>query len=160
MAGRSLTGLTIICSAVFIAWLMPQNVHAQVTNVAELIRQSDAVVSVEVAFVPYGDMVLIGEVLDGEMVDLDSSNALLGQCLPKKAAVRDLAKGPPGNPQQAVYAEAVERAGYVAVVFMKHDGNASQVICDDGAHSTINWERDPRHPQWRAQLDELLQQSE
>jgi hypothetical protein len=129
-------------------------------NVAELIRQSDAVVSVEVAFVPYGDMVLIGEVLGGEMVDLDSSNALLGQCLPKKAAVRDLAKGPPDNPQQAVYAEAVERAGYVAVVFMKHDGNASQIICDNGLHSTVNWESDPRYPQWRAQLDELLQQSE
>ena len=160
MAGRSLTGLTIICLAVLMAWLMPQRTHAQVMNVAELIRQSDAVVSVEVAFVPYGDMVLIGEVLGGKMVDLDSSNALLGQCLPKKAMIRDLAKGSPDNPQQAVYAEAVERAGYVAVVFMKHDGNASQVICDDGAHSTVNWESDPRYPQWRAQLDELLQRSD
>jgi hypothetical protein len=143
---------------VFIAWLMPQRVHGQAINVAELIRQSDAVVAVEVAFVPYGDMVLIGEVLDGEMLDLDSSNELLGQCLPKKVTVRELARGQRGDPQQAVYAEAVERAGYAAVVFMKHDGNASEVICDDGAHSTVNWVTDPRYPQWRAQLDAVLAQ--
>ncbi|UCH48226.1 MAG: hypothetical protein JSU95_19785 [Betaproteobacteria bacterium] len=159
MSGRGLTGLAVMCSAVFIAWFIPQRVHGQVINVAELIRQSDAVVSVEVAFVPYGDMVLIGEVLDGEMVNLDSSNELLGQCLPKKVTIRELAKSPSDNPQQAVYAEAVERAGYAAVVFMKHLGNASEVICDDGAHSTVNWITDPRYPQWRAQLDELLKQS-
>ena len=158
MSGRTFTGLITVCLFLSVAWFAPQPVHGQVVNVAELIRQSDAVISVEVAFVPYGDMVLIGEVLDGKMVDLDSSNELLGQCLPKKAMVRDLAKSPGDNPQQAVYAEAVERAGYGAIVFMKHDGNASQVICDAGTHSTVNWITDPRYPQWRAELDKLLEQ--
>ena len=159
MSGRTLSGLTIVCSAVVIAWLMPQRVHGQAINVAELIRLSDVVVAVEVAFVPYGDMVLIGEVLDGEMMELDSSNELLGQCLPKKVTVRELARAPRGDPQQAVYAEAIERAGYTAVVFMKHHGNDSEVICDDGLHTTVNWVTDPRYPQWRTRLDALLEQS-
>ena len=159
MSGRTPTSLKALCCALFFSWLMPQPVHGQVTNVADLIGQADAVVSVEVAFVPYGDMVLIGEVLDGAMVDLSSSNELLGQCLPKKAVVRDLAQVSDNNMQQKVYVEAVENAGYVAVVFMKHDGNASQVICDDGVHSTINWVTDPRYPQWRARLDKLLERS-
>lgn len=159
MSGLRLAGLTIACAAVWIVWLMPQRVHAQAVDIAELIRQSDAVVSVEVAVVPYGDMVLIGEVLAGEMVELSSSNELLGQCLPRKALVRDLAGSSSTDPQQAVYAEAVERAGYSAIVFMKHDANASQIICDNGTHSTVNWETDPRHPGWRARLDEILERS-
>lgn len=158
MSGRKLAGITVACAAMFTAVLMPQPVHSQAVNVAELIRQSDAVVSVEVAFVPYGDLVLIGEVLAGEMVDLSSSNELLSQCLPKKAMVRDLARSASGSPQQAVYTQAVERAGYSAIVFMKHEGNASQILCDNGAHSTVNWDIDPRYPQWREQLDELLEQ--
>lgn len=159
MSGRAQTGLTILCCTIVLLWLLPLRAHGQVFDVTDLIRQSDAVVSVEVAFVPYGDMVLIGEVLDGEMIDLSSSNELLGQCLPKKAVVRDLAQGPDDNLQRAVYAEAVENAGYVAVVFMKHDGDAGEVICDDGAHSTVNWISDPRYPEWRARLDQLLEQS-
>lgn len=159
MSGRRRTGLAIACAAMFTACLLPQVVYGQAVNVAELIEQSDAVVSVEVAFVPYGDMVLIGEVLAGEMAELDSSNELLSQCLPRKALVRDLARSAIGSEQQAVYAEAVERAGYSAIVFMKHGGNGSQIICDNGAHSTVNWEIDPRYPQWRARLDEILERS-
>ncbi len=157
-SARTATQLAAACLAVLGVSSMTQSAYGQAASVAELVRQSDAVVAIEVAFVPYGDMVLLGEVLDGKMMDLSSSNELLGDCLPKKATVRELAQSANNNPQQAVYVEAVERAGYAAVVFMKHEGNASRVICDDGPHSTVNWVSDPRYPEWRAQLDRLLEQ--
>ncbi len=126
--------------------------YAQDAQLGELVGTADAIVAIEVAFVPYGDLVLVGEVLHGRMVELSSSNELLGACLPSKAIVRDLAQQAGSSVQGGVYQNAIERAGYKALAFLKHESGASRVICDDGSFSTVNWETDPRFAAWRARL--------
>jgi hypothetical protein len=133
--------------------------YAQDAQLGELVSTVDAIVAIEVAFVPYGDLVLVGEVLHGRMVELSSSNELLGACLPGKAIVRDLAQQAGSSVQGAVYQNAIERAGYKAVAFLKHEGGASRVVCDEGGFSTVNWETDPRFSAWRGRLqDEIAAQ--
>ncbi|NIO39142.1 MAG: hypothetical protein GTO41_02435 [Burkholderiales bacterium] len=162
MAGNKLpTGIRRRCLHVAIAaWIAGAAVPSlgQVTQLERLISESDAIVTVEVAFVPYGDMVLIGDVLHGKMVKLSNSNELLGACLPNKARVRKLVKMAAGPSQAVVYEGAIERASYKAVVFLKHgDGDgASRALCDEGAHVTDNWESDPRYEAWRTRLDVSL----
>ena len=129
---------------------------SQVNQFEQLTRNADAIVAIEVAFVPYGDLVLVGDVLRGKMIPLPSASALLGTCLPGKAAVRELAERAGNTPQAAVYEEAIERSSYSAIVFIEHVGQSSRVICDDGMHVTQNWDIDPRYPAWRERLDAIL----
>ena len=134
--------------------------YAQEAQLGELVGMADAIVALEVAFVPYGDLVLVGEVLHGRMVELSSSNELLGTCLPSKAIVRDLVQQAGSSVQGAVYQNAIERAGYKAVAFLKHESGASRVVCDKGSFSTVNWETDPRFAAWRGRLqDEIAAQA-
>ncbi len=134
--------------------------HAQDAQLGELVGKADAIVAIEVAFVPYGDLVLVGEVLHGRMVELSSSTELLGACLPSKADVRDLAQQAGSTAQRGVYQNAIERAGYKAVAFLKHEAGASRVVCDEGTFSTVNWEADPRYAAWRARLQNVIDAEE
>ena len=140
-----------LAPAVVCAMFCSLSAHA-----SELMSEADAIVTVEVAFVPYGDMVLIGQVLYGEMIELSSTTELLGPCLPNKARVRELADNARGAIQPEVYRESIERAGYKAVVFLKRDGSAGRVLCDEDDFLTSNWESDPRYPEWRARLQAAL----
>lgn len=139
-----------------VSLLPPIAVWAQNIDIDALVSRADAIVSVEVAFVPYGDLVIPGQVLHGEPIAISSPNELLGDCLPSKAVVRELAKQATNTPQAAVYAEALERASYSATVFLKREADRVTVICDASVYSTQNWERDPRYRAFRAQLQDHL----
>jgi hypothetical protein len=130
------------------------------TAISGLAQRSDAIALVEVAFVPYGDLVLVEEVLHGEIVGLTSSNALLGDCLPRRATVKKLAAESATPAQAAVYNGALEMAMYKAVIFLKHAAGSSSVICSDAITSTENWESDPRYPMWRSRLDAYLENAD
>ncbi|KPK32724.1 MAG: hypothetical protein AMJ66_06460 [Betaproteobacteria bacterium SG8_40] len=138
--------LSALCSAAFL----------QAAQAGEPASEADAIVLVEVAFVPYGDLVLVEQVLHGEPTEMSSTSELLGVCLPNKALVREMAERTDDAAQALVYRQSIERAGYKAVVFLKHDGAQSRVLCEEGAVSTVNWETDPRHPQWRARLQSRI----
>lgn len=129
--------------------------HARSFDQEEVARRADAIVSVEVVFVPYGDMVLVGEVLRGEPLRMSSANDLLGDCLPNKARVRELALRHENSAQGAVFSEAIARATYRMVAFVKNEGGENEVICGE-EYSTANWESDPRFPAWRKQLETWL----
>jgi hypothetical protein len=130
-------------------------VYGQPT-IKSLAERADAIVIVEVAFVPYGNLVLVDDVLLGEASGLTNANDLLGDCLPGKAALRELAAGAATASQAAVYSEAIARATYKAVIFLRHGEGTVKVICGDAIDTTENWESDPRHPIWRGKLDTYL----
>ncbi len=77
-----------LCAALAI-WVFP--VAAQAPSVETLAAQADAVLVVEMAFVPYGDLVLTREILHGDKNSLPDASEFLGACLPGKAGVRQLA---------------------------------------------------------------------
>jgi hypothetical protein len=129
--------------------------HGQ-SAIDALAERVDAIVIVEVAFVPYGNLVLVEDVLRGEATGLTSANDLLGDCLPGKAALRELANRSATASQAAVYSEAIARASYKAVIFLRHGEGTWSVICGDAIDTTENWESDPRHPIWRDELDAYL----
>jgi hypothetical protein len=129
--------------------------HGQST-IKSLAERADAIVIVEVAFVPYGNLVLVQDVLRGEVTGLTSANDLLGDCLPGKAALKELAARPATASQAAVYSEAIARASYKAVIFVQHGEGTGGVICGDAIDTTENWESDPRHPIWRGELNAYL----
>ena len=129
--------------------------HGQ-SAIGALAERADAIVIVEVAFVPYGNLVLVEDVLLGEATGLTNANDLLGDCLPGKAALRELAAGSATASQAAVYSEAIARATYRAVIFLRHGEGTVEVICDDAIDTTENWESDSRHPIWRGKLDRFL----
>ncbi len=129
---------------------------AQTGAIDALLERADAVAIVEVAFVPYGDLVLLGETLHGRTVDLAGPNDLLGDCLPNRVMVKERAAKSARSVQADVYEEALERATYTAVIFLQHAADRSSVLCTDNEHSTENWENDPRHSAWRARLDAYL----
>jgi hypothetical protein len=134
---------------------MSATVHGQ-SAISALAERADAIVIVEVAFVPYGNLVLVEDVLRGEASGLTSANDLLGDCLPGKAALRELAAGSATTSQTVVYSEAIARATYKAVIFLRHGEGTVNVICGDAIDTTENWESDPRHPIWRGKLDRYL----
>lgn len=144
---RWLTVAAIVCS-------FPAK--AQTGAIDTLLEQADAVVIVEVAFVPYGDLVLVGETLHGKTVDLASTSDLLGDCLPNRVMVKELAARSAQSVQADVYEEALERATYTAVIFLRPAAEGSSAICTGKEHSTENWQSDPRHRAWRAGLDAYL----
>ena len=129
--------------------------HGQ-SAIDALAERADAIVIVEVAFVPYGNLVLVEDVLRGEATGLTNANDLLGDCLPGKAALRELANRSATASQAAVYSEAIARASYKAVIFLRHGEGTGSVICGDAIDTTENWESDPRHPIWRGELDAYL----
>jgi Holliday junction resolvase-like predicted endonuclease len=141
---------------VFAAIVFTAPAKAQIGEIDTLLERADAVVIVEVAFVPYGDLVLLGETLHGKTVDLAGPNDLLGDCLPNRVMVKELASKSARSVQADVYEEALERATYTAVIFLQHAANRSSVLCTDTGNSTENWESDPRHSTWRARLDAYL----
>ena len=101
--------------------------HGQST-IDVLAKRADTIVIVEVAFVPYGNLVLVEDVLRGEATGLTSTNDLLGDCLPGKATVRELAAESATTAQADVYNDAIERASYKAVIFLQHVAGTSSVI--------------------------------
>ncbi len=123
--------------------------------VEALANSADAIVVVEVAFVPYGDLVLVHDVVRGEPAGLSNAGELLGDCLPGKATVRSLAASATGA-QADIYNEALQMAAYTAVIFVQNAGDASSAICGDAIDSTENWHSDPRYPAWRNTLDAYL----
>ena len=129
--------------------------HGQ-SAIDALAERADAIVFVEVAFVPYGNLVLVEDVLRGEATGLTSANDLLGDCLPGKAALRELANRSATASQTAVYSEAIARASYKAVIFLRYGEGTWSVICGDAIDTTENWESDPRYPNWRGGLDAYL----
>ena len=137
-------------------WFLAPASHAQDAQLAELVAGSDAIVSVEVAFVPYGDLVLVGEVLHGSMNELSSSTELLGPCLPNKALVRELAEQAADGAQARIFQESIERAGYKAVTFLKHEGETSRALCVADSFVTVNWESDPDYATWRDRLQDEI----
>ena len=131
-------------------------VGAQTGAIDALLERADAVVIVEVAFVPYGDLVLPGETLRGKPVALAGANDLLGDCLPNRVKVKELAGKSARRVQADVFEEALDRATYTAVIFLQHAADGSNVICTDTEYSTEYWQNDPRHRAWRARLDAYL----
>jgi hypothetical protein len=124
-------------------------------NDADLLRQIDAaqaVALVEVAFVPYGNLVLLHTVLHGESAGLSDTESWLGPCLPAKAAVRGLAAGTSGD--AAFYRQVIERAGYSSVLFLRRDGETWRPICT--GLEPRQWEQHPQHAEWRAAVDAAL----
>lgn len=113
--------------------------------------QTEVVAVVEVSFVPYGNLVLLREVLRGDGGSLKSPEELLGECLPSKAAVRDLAAR--GGADADVYQAAIDRAGYAAVLFLRGDGSALKPVCEARHPDARHWEQHPGHAQWRRQRD-------
>ena len=133
--------------------------HGQ-SAISTLAKRADAIVIVEVAFVPYGDLVLVEDILRGDTTGLTSTSDLLGDCLPGRASVKKLAATSASTAQTAVYKDAYELATYKAVIFLQHGAGTSRVICDGAINSTENWESDPRHPVWRGRLDAYLDHRE
>lgn len=152
----SIRGLLRWAWVLIVALLWFHNGHARSFDQEEVAHRADAIVAVEVVFVPYGDMVLVGEVLRGEPLRMSSANDLLGDCLPGKARVRELALRHENTAQGAVFSEAIARATYGMVAFVKSEGGENQVICGD-EYSTANWESDPRFAVWRKQLETWLE---
>lgn len=151
---RVLSGSWRWCLTVLIITLSA-TAHGQ-SAISALAERADAIVIVEVAFVPYGNLVLVEDVLRGEATGLSSANDLLGDCLPGKAALRELAARSAMASQTAVYNEAIARATYKAVIFLRHGDATVNVICGDAIDTTENWESDLRHPIWRGKLDRYL----
>lgn len=120
----------------------------------KLAAQADAVILVEVSFVPYGNLVLLRAVLHGAGMPFESPENYLGECLPAKATVRERAlAGGAGAPH---YQAALERASYSAVLFLKHEGAALTPRCDPEQSEPVHWEQHPGHVAWRAALDVAL----
>jgi hypothetical protein len=117
--------------------------------------QADAIAIFEVAFVPYGNLVLLTEMLLGSRNDLPDLSELLGPCLPGKAGVRDLAESIRDPANSAVLDAAIDQAGYAAVVFLKRRGGSLSIVCSDPV-SLENWLTHPHHNLWRSRLNATL----
>lgn len=135
------------------ALLSAAPVHAADTA-ATLAAQADAVIVVDVAFVPYGNLVLLREVVFGDRSRVRSPVDYLGECLPGKARVRELAAT--DGADSALYAQAMERAAYTAVLFLRSKDGELAPLCADPASVPTHWESHPEHPQWRAAVDAAL----
>ena len=125
------------------------------TSVETLVTQADAIAIFEVAFVPYGNLVLLTEMLLGSRNELPDLSELLGPCLPGKAGVRELAESSKDPANSAVLDNAVEQAGYTAVVFLKRRSQSLSILCSDST-SLENWVTHPYHNRWRSHLNARL----
>jgi hypothetical protein len=128
---------------------------AQKISVEALVTQADAIAIFEVAFVPYGNLVLLTQMLLGSRHDLPDLSELLGPCLPGKAGVRELAENTRDPANSAVLDNAVDQAGYSAVVFFKRSGKTLSVLCTD-PNFLENWVAHPHHSAWRSRLNATL----
>jgi hypothetical protein len=131
------------------------NAKAQQLSVETLATQADAIAIFEVAFVPYGNLVLLTQMLLGSRHDLPDLSELLGPCLPGKAGVRELAENTQDPANSAVLDTAVDQAGYTAVIFLKRRGKSLSILCNNPA-SLENWLTHPHHTVWRSQLNATL----
>jgi hypothetical protein len=148
---RCLAGVIAIVTMLFAA----PPASAQQNSTEALAAQADAVAIFEVAFVPYGNLVLLTEMLLGSRHDLPELSELLGPCLPGKAGVRELAENTQDPANSAVLDSAVDQAGYAAVVFLKRRGKSLSVLCSDPT-SLENWLAHPHHGAWRSRLNATL----
>lgn len=140
-ANRS-ASLILFCSA-----LLPWG-PASAGGLAHLATGAEAVAVVEVSFVPYGNLVLLREMLQGDAALLRSPEDFLGECLPPKALVRERAAN--GGPGAEHYQEALERAGYAAVLVLKRRDGALRPDCEGLQREPLNWDSHPRHAEWLA----------
>ena len=125
---------------------------AQGDSPSHLAAAADAIVVVEVSFVPYGNLVLLREALRGDVNAIKNPEEFLGPCLPSKNAVRELAAR--ADDQATVYQSALERAGYAAVLFLKKEGTSMQPMCDANHAHARHWEQHADHSAWRRRLEE------
>ncbi len=116
-----------------------------------LASQADAVLVAEVSFLPYGHLVLIREILHGDKNSLPDPIQFLGVCLPRKAGVRQLAEQSQG-PAVQIYREAIERATYTAVLFLKREAGSLNPLCNESASIPEHSENHPNHAAWRAKV--------
>ena len=144
-------------SAGFLWMAAAAPVAAQDSGLASLAAQADAIAVVEVAFVPYGNLVLVKEILRGTRERMPELSALMGPCLPGKAEVRDRAEGATDVAYATLLHNAIINAGYEAVIFIGWREGSRTAICDD-PQMLDNWPMHPRHGAWRAQLDAWLRQ--
>jgi len=117
-------------------------------------RAADTIIVVEVSFVPYGNLVLLKEVLAGDRSLLRSPEEYLGNCLLGKAEVRAQAQS--GGKAATHYQAALERAGYSAVLFLKRSETGSTPLCESTQPEPVHWEQHPEHAGWRTRLDTVL----
>ena len=80
LSERVVSGSWRWCLTVLIITLSA-TAHGQ-SAINALAERADAIIIVEVAFVPYGNLVLVEDVLRGAATGLTSANDLLGDCLP------------------------------------------------------------------------------
>ncbi len=114
--------------------------------------QADVVAVMEVAFVPYGNLVLLREVLHGTATGLPDLSEVLGPCLPGKAGMREKTTDADAS---HVLRAAIDNAAYSAVVFLRRRGSVLSLVCGEPAAGE-NWLSHPRHAPWRARLDAAL----
>ena len=144
MATHSTLRSRFASSAVFATTLVIGGI-AGANASQDRLRSDEIIAVVEVAFVPYGDLVLVREVLRGDAPPLPVPQTGLGPCLPRKATVRELAAS--GGEDAAVYQTAIERAGYTSVLRLRRAGDTTHPACT--AFDTRAWEHHPAHPSWR-----------
>ena len=142
-------------SAGFLWMATAAPVAAQESGVDSLAAQADAIAVVEVAFVPYGNLVLLKALLRGTRERMPELSALMGPCLPGKAEVRDRAAGATEAANATLLRNAITNAGYEAVIFVGQRKESNTAICDD-PQKLDNWTMHPRHGTWRARLDAWL----
>lgn len=111
----------------------------------------------ETAFVPYGNLVLVKEMLHGSRDRMPDLGDLMGSCLPGKAQLRELAEHAIDPAISAVWRASVEQAGYTSVLFLKRREGVLTALCGE-TNAFENWQTHPRHGQWRARLDTWLKQ--
>lgn len=129
---------------------------AQDAQVEALAKQADAIAVVEMAFVPYGNLVLLREMLQGSRDGMPDAGELIGPCLPGKAQLRALTENSPDPAVSAVWHAAVEQAGYTSVLFLKRQAGMLSGLCGETL-TFENWLMHPRHGVWRTRLDAWLQ---
>ncbi|MFN0039574.1 MAG: hypothetical protein ACKVP2_08700 [Burkholderiales bacterium] len=142
-------------SAGFLWMAAAAPVAAQDPGVDPLAAQAEAIAVVEVAFVPYGNLVLLKELLRGTRERIPELSALMGPCLPGKAELRDRAEGATEAENTTLLQNAINNAGYEAVIFVGRRKESMTAICDD-PQMLDNWTMHPRHGAWRARLDAWL----
>ncbi|MFN0317800.1 MAG: hypothetical protein ACKVQA_22465 [Burkholderiales bacterium] len=116
-----------------------------------LAARADAVLVLEVSFLPYGHLVLLREVLYGDKNSLPDPIQYLGVCLPRKPGVVWLAEQARG-PAVRIYREAIEQATYTAVLFLKSEVGSINPVCDESINAPEHWSTHPNHSAWREKV--------
>jgi hypothetical protein len=141
-----------LCAVLALGIFSTANTTAAEENLA---ARADAVLVLEVSFLPYGHLVLLREVLHGDKNSLPDPIQLLGVCLPRKAGVVWLAEQARG-PAVQIYRDAIVQATYTAVVFLKSEVGSINPVCDDTVNAPEHWVTHPNHAAWREKVVSAL----